>query len=394
MSSFVEPGTEPSGHYLIMRMTPQPLAARSLSLGSVSHTDLPAARADRQEEATPVSSLELASASALQRVERLRSLPEADLRRFAFAAANERNAERLWDLMEAYLTLKGARGVATSGHTLRAYKRGLHELLEAWQGENLLRPSRDAGPFYVQRLLAGARPEPAATSGRGRRQKSGPLAVATVALRVAAARTLYDALAWSGATEADPFRDVRLGKPRNQIASNPSARTYSQAELDELLASCRDQQERVIVLLGAHAGLRVSEMLSLRWEDIAPGPSELLVRRGKGGKEASVALTRRLMTELLTYKRAAEAEGRSSVRVLELKSQFGVFNRLRKLCERAEVDFKGVHALRHSAGTRLYRQTGDLGQVQDHLRHATLDMARHYAKSDRRKLAANVADWD
>lgn len=360
----------------------------------MSTPDSPTGRRSDQSAAATISSLELASATALQRVERLRRLPEGDLRRYAYTAANERDSERLWDLVEAYLTLKGARGVTTSRHTLRAYRRGLHELLEAWQGENLLRPSRDAGSYYVQCLLAGARPEAPATGGRGRRRKRGPLAVATVASRVAAARALYDALAWSGATEADPFRDVKVGKPRDQIAANPSARTYSQAEVDELLAACRDQQERVIVLLGSHAGLRVSEMLALRWADISPRENELVVRHGKGDKEAAVALTRRLLAELVTYKRAREVDGVLDERVLELRSQFGVFNRLRKLCERAEVAFKGVHALRHSAGTRLYRQTGDLGQVQDHLRHATLDMARRYARSDRRKLAANLAEWE
>jgi integrase/recombinase XerC len=89
-----------------------------------------------------------------------------------------------------------------------------------------------------------------------------------------------------------------------------------------------------------------------------------------------------------------EAAGASRASVLELRSQYGVYHRLRRVCERADVDFKGVHALRHSAGTRLYRQTGDLGQVQDHLRHATLDMARRYAKSDRRRLKASLERWE
>ncbi len=346
-----------------------------------------------------ITSLELATASRLQRVERLRALSDEDLRRFATAAAHERDTERLWDLIEAHLALRGKRGITTSSHTLRAYRSGLEELLAAWQGENLLRPGRDAGSAYIQRLLAGQRPQAPAPArrgqtGRGRRPKQGPLARSTVSLRLAGARCLYEALAWAGATEAAPFRDVSLGKPRSPLAANPNARIYSEAELTELLAACRDQQERVIVLLGSHAGLRVSEMLALAWEDVDHRAGELVVRHGKGGKEAAVAMSVKLSAALLTYRRAQEASGAAPHHVLELRSQFGVYNRLRRLCVKAEVSFKGVHALRHSAGTRLYRQTGDLGQVQDHLRHATLDMARHYAKSDRRKLAANLADWE
>jgi len=346
----------------------------------------------------PVTSLELSSATRLQRVARLQGLSEAGLRRHAMRAAAERDEEALWEIIEAHLTLRGASGVTTSRHTLRAYRRGLHELLMMWAGENLLRPSRDAGPLYVQRLMAGEREELLASepgdSRRGRKAKRGPLSAATVALRVAAGRALYDALAWAGATEADPFRDVRIGRAASHAAEQGGTRHYTDFELIELQAAARDQQERVILLLGSHAGLRVSEMLNLEWDAVDLSAGELTVRAGKGNKTSTIDLTPKLAEALLTYRRAMDASGRPRQRVLELRSQFGVFNRLEKLCARAEVTFKGVHALRHSAGTRLYRQTGDLGQVQDHLRHATLDMARHYAKSDRRRLRSNLADWD
>lgn len=346
----------------------------------------------------PVTSLELSRATQLQRVARLQALSEEALRRHAVKAAGERDEGALWELVEAHLTLRGLSGVTTSGHTLRAYRRGLHELITMWPGENLLRPSRDAGPLYVQRLMAGEREEvlesEPAGSRRGRRAKRGPLSLATVALRVAAGRALYAALAWAGATEADPFRDVRIGRAASHAAEEGGTRFYSEFELIELQAAARDQQERVILLLGAHAGLRVSEMLALTWDAVDLRHGVLTVRSGKGKKTADVDLTPKLAEALLTYRRAMEAAGERRARVLELRSQYGVYGRLKKLCNRAEVTFKGVHALRHSAGTRLYRQTGDLGQVQDHLRHATLDMARHYAKSDRRRLRANLERWD
>lgn len=350
-----------------------------------------------RDEAT-VSSLELSGATRLQRVTRLQRLSEEGLKRHAVRAASERDEDAMWELVEAHLTLRGASGIATSRHTLRAYRRGLHELVASWQGENLLRPSRDAGPLYVQRLRAGDRDavvQAEAPSGRrGRKPKPGPLAPATVALRVAAARALYDALAWAGATDADPFRDVRIGRATTRPEDTQSTRVYTEYELIELLAASRDQQERVILLLGAHGGLRVSEMLRLAWSDVDLRARELLVRGGKGGKSAVVALSPKLTEALWTYQRAMEAGGRPRQQVLELRSQYGVFQRLRRLCERAEVTFRGVHALRHSAGTRLYRQTGDLGQVQDHLRHATLDMARRYAKADRRRLRSSLDSWD
>lgn len=350
----------------------------------------------------PVTSLELSVGSRLQRVGRLQALPEAELRRHAVRAANERDAEALWELVEAHLTLRGASGVSTSRHTLRAYRRGIDELLLMWQAENLLRPSRDAGTLYVQRLLAGDRePVLARETTRGRRGRSvkrGPLSQATVSLRVAAARALYDALAWAGATEADPFRDVRLGRPQQDRGRVSSERVYAEDEVGLLLSHARDLQERALVLLGSDAGLRVSEMVRLEWSDVDLQHAELIVRGGKGGKTASVIISPRLLEVLAAYKRLGETSDQAEVRdrstVLELRTQYGVYNRLRRLCLRADVDFKGVHALRHSSGTRLYRQTGDLGLVQDHLRHATLDMARRYARSDRRRLRSSLEGWE
>lgn len=347
---------------------------------------------------SPITSLELSGATRLQRVARLQGLSEEALRRHAVKAASERDEEALWELVEAHLTLRGVSGVTTSKHTLRAYRRGLHELLTMWQGENLLRPGRDAGPLYVQRLLAGERDELLAAepagSRRGRRAKGGPLTPATASLRVAAGRALYGALAWAGATDADPFRDVRIGRAASHAAESTGTRHYTEYELIELQAAARDQQERVILLLGSHGGLRVSEMLALTWDAVDLRAARLTVRSGKGNKTAPVDLTPRLAEALLTYRRAMDLSGVPRPHVLELRSQFGVFNRLEKLCARAEIEFKGVHALRHSAGTRLYRQTGDLGLVQDHLRHATLDMARHYARSDRRRLRSRLDEWE
>ncbi len=345
-----------------------------------------------------VTSLELSSATRLQRVERLQKLDDAGLRRYAVKAASDRDVEGLWELVEAHLTLRGASGVATSPHTMRAYRRGVADLVAMWEGENLLRPSRDAGSLYVQRLRAGDREplttrEPSAPR-RGRRLKRGPLAAATVQLKVAAARALYDALAWAGACDADPFRNVRMGRQTTRPEDVQAARCYTDFELIEMMAAARDQQERVILLLGSHAGLRVSEMLRLCWEDVDLQRRECLVREGKGAKTALVTLTPKLAEALLSYQRARRTVGDQAAEVLELRSQYGVFNRLRRLCQRAAVEFKGVHALRHSAGTRLYRQTGDLGQVQDHLRHATLDMARRYARSDRRRLRRSLEGWE
>ena len=76
--------------------------------------------------------------SALERVDSWTGLADDALRRRAVAAANSREFDELWDLVESYQTAE--RGGLASRHTRRSYRAGLRALLEHWQGVNLLRP--------------------------------------------------------------------------------------------------------------------------------------------------------------------------------------------------------------------------------------------------------------
>ena len=79
--------------------------------------------------------------------------------------------------------------------------------------------------------------------------------------------------------------------------------------------------------------------------------------------------------------------------VLPCRSRQAVYARLESACRQAHVRFRGVHALRHAAGTRLREATGDLALVADHLRHASLDTTRGYAKASNKALVRALEDW-
>jgi len=306
------------------------------------------------------------AASLLARTRDLATLSEEELRRFAAEAARDRDIEALWALLEAHLTLHGAAGAHVSRHTLTAYRTGLRNLLEAWQGENLLRPRKNAGVLWVRELEGRFKP-------------------ATVGVKLAAAKAFYAALRWSGATEASPFTDVKPARDKTPAWAKREA--YSHVEL-EWLVRCAEGTNLLIVLLGAHAGLRVSEMTALKWEHVDLLNGVLTVKEGKGKKTGVVALSQTLSHEL----EAVPTEQRQGF-VLPCRSSQSVYERLESLCRRARVRFKGVHALRHSAGTRLQEETGNIVLVADHLRHSSLDTARGYAKSSDSRVKKAVGEW-
>ena len=306
------------------------------------------------------------SLSLLERTRDLATLSEDELKRLAAEAARDRDAETLWALLEAHLTLHGSAGSRVSLHTLAAYRRGLNDLLKAWQGENLLRPKRNAGVLYV-------------------RQLEGRLKPASVGVKLAAAKAFYAALRWSGATDTAPFADVRAAVDKTPAWEKRDA--YTRTEV-HWLERTSESYTLYIVLLGAHAGLRVSEMTALEWEDIDLGSGTLKVVAGKGGKTARVNLSSTLVEAL----EQVPLERRSGY-LLPARSRITVYKRLEAACRVAKVKFKGVHALRHSSGTRLHDETGDLALVADHLRHNSLDTARGYAKVNNAQLKKAVGDW-
>ena len=272
---------------------------------------------------TAIEELQKVSHTLLARTRDLALMSEEDIHRFAAQAARDRDLEALWQLTEAHLTLHGSAGSNVSSHTLTSYRRYVFQLIESWSGEALLRPSRNAGVLWVRELEVEFKP-------------------ATVRVKLAAARALYAALRWSGTTTLDPFADVKPGRDLTPAWEKRQAYTLNEIEW---LTRVAEGYTLYIVLLGAHAGLRVSEMTSLRWEDIRLAEKKLKVKKGKGGKQGTVFLSQTLV-EALEQVPLSERQGY----LLPCRSRQVVYDRLKSICRRAKVRFKGVHSLRTQCG--------------------------------------------
>ena len=290
----------------------------------------------------------------------------AERRRLAMQAAHERDAAALWGLTEAWLHADPRHGTVAAG-TTKNYRTGLRHLMDAWGQEDLLRPTPDAAAAYVRAL-----------ERRG-------LNPGTIANRLATARGLYAALRWARAVLADPFEGVHA--PRDPTPPWEKRLPYDDDEVAALAQAATDPHDRVLVLLGAHAGLRAGECVALRWEDVRPGRRDLTVRRGKGGAARTVAMSATLARALQVLPR------RSDGYVLPYRASVSAWRHVQALCAAAGVAPKGVHSLRHSAGTRLYAETGDLETTARHLGHAKLETTRVYAKWSDRRLRETIGRW-
>jgi len=171
---------------------------------------------------------------------------------------------------------------------------------------------------------------------------------------------------------------------------------YPPADVERLLTAATGE-DRALVLLGAHAGLRVSEALALRHADVRLGDDELDVRDGKGGKARTVpvseSLARALREGAHTDSQDSREEGHAEGRVLRLRDDRQARLRLRRLTVAADVPYRGYHALRHYCGTRLMRDTGDLDTVARVLGHSSIETARVYAKWSDQGAKTAIGRW-
>ena len=306
-------------------------------------------------------------------------------RRSAVQAARDRDAEALWSLTEAHHTLRG--GALGSRHTLRIYRNGL-KLWLLFAGQNavgLLSPRPDEGSMFVRELEAGmlklSRKRHVAPSEH---KPARPLAPASVGAYLAGARALYRALRWAGATQADPFLDVKV--VADKVAKWDKRQPYPQSAIMALL-SVGDARHRVTVLLGAHAGLRASEMVGLRCADIDLDAGRMKVI-GKGRKLRTINISASLRREI-----AALMAQQPGAALLIGGTPEAARLRLRRACLQAGVPFLSLHALRHSAGTRLVQSGRSLQDVARHLGHASVATAEVYAKWADESLQHELDKW-
>ncbi|RJF75585.1 site-specific integrase [Deinococcus cavernae] len=300
------------------------------------------------------------------------NLTDQSLRVRAVEAAANYDTESLVLVMLAYMSTS-RKGSRTSQKTLDAYSLAVRDFVP-WarmNGMQLLRPGKRDGGRY----LANLQRQPKA--GKGKR---GFLSAATIAQYTAGVRALYRALRWAGATEVQPFDEVYVpSDPTPGIVKNPP---YMR-EVDAVLEHC-EPRLAALILLCSHAGLRVSEALSIKTGD-TQGRS--LVVHGKGGKVRQVPLGARVRQALGSLS-PVDVDGRY------FNWDYGQATyRAGKAFKAAGFEWRGFHAARKHSGTRLYQATKDFTRVGLFLGHSSVDTTRRYVAVQDNDVADEVEDW-
>ncbi len=261
-----------------------------------------------------------------------------------------------------------------SPHTVSGYRRDLAKLLRFMQTQQLA--SIDAlNPNLMRSFVAG--------------EHRGGLAPKSLQRLLSSCRSLFRQLNREGELDGDPLLGVRGPKVRRKL---PQVLDVDEAcalvEMDSGGKLAR--RDRAMLELFYSSGLRLSELVGLRWLDLSLDDGEVRVL-GKGNKTRIVPVGRHAITAL----RALGAEegmppespifrGRAGAPINPRTVQL----RMKTLAlQQGMPKHIHPHLLRHTFASHMLESSGDLRAVQELLGHADIATTQIYTHLNFQHLA-------
>ena len=146
----------------------------------------------------------------------------------------------------------------------------------------------------------------------------------------------------------------------------------SREEVQRLFAAVTNLKQKALFMVAYDAGLRLSELLHLRVEDIDSQRMVIRIQQGKGKKDRYARLTPGLLQLLRQYWREYRPQtwlfpGASPDKRYDLATPGHL---LKKACRRAGISKRvSMHTLRHSFATHLLEAGTNLRVIQQMLGH-------------------------
>jgi integrase/recombinase XerC len=277
--------------------------------------------------------------------------------------------------IDAWLALPSQR--TPSPHTALARKRDLDKFRRALSHDGIDELAQVDG-LYLRGLLG--------------RWHAGGLAPKSIARLLSTLRGLFRHARVEGWIDADPSADLRPPKARRRLPEvlDPDE---MKALVELPVDSAIDARDRALLELFYSAGLRLSELASLRWPnlDLTDGTVRVL---GKGNKERIVPVGAHASAALIEWRAVASTWPGADSQHIFLNGRGGALShraiqqRLKTLAQRQGI-WKRVHPhlLRHSFASHVLESSGNLRAVQELLGHANLTTTQIYTHLDYQHLA-------
>ena len=184
------------------------------------------------------------------------------------------------------------------------------------------------------------------------------------------------------------------GQTNAEVPDRPLRREWlTELEVEQLCAEARKRgryghRDATMILVAFRHGLRVSELVALRWEQVDLDAGRLRVIRRKGSDDSVQPLSGSEIRALRRIKREQEA-GTRYVFITERKATMttsGFDKMLRRTAARIGMAGVYCHLLRHACGFKLVNQGVDTRSLAAYLGHVNLTNTRRYTKMDAKRF--------
>jgi len=186
---------------------------------------------------------------------------------------------------------------------------------------------------------------------------------------------------WGFVLPSNPVQQVKM--PR---AGNPRQRRAYPGELEKLLKACEASRSRwlpAVIQLAVETGMRRSELLAMRWDDVDLEARTALLRNTKNGLPRTVPLSPLALNVLKDMPRCGPTVFAISANALRL-----AWDRLRRRAGVLELRF---HDLRHEAVSRFFERGLNVPEVAMISGHRDPRMLFRYTHPKAEEVAAKLS---
>lgn len=171
---------------------------------------------------------------------------------------------------------------------------------------------------------------------------------------------------------------------------NPKKNVYNTeilngSEIEQLIRSCKDIRQVLIIELLYDCGLRISEVIKLRVSDFNKADQTIHIRNSKGNRTRQVYYGQRLRNTLIKY---AKVHGLHSDTLIDsyvyagkALSVHGIQHIVKEIIRRSGIKKKASsHTLRHTFAVHYLNAGGSIFTLQHLLGHSDIRTTLEYLK--------------
>jgi type 1 fimbriae regulatory protein FimB/type 1 fimbriae regulatory protein FimE len=155
----------------------------------------------------------------------------------------------------------------------------------------------------------------------------------------------------------------------------------TEAQVEALAKAASNHRDRTMILTAYRHGLRVSELVSLRWDQVDLDAATLRIYRAKHGRDATHPIPGAELRDLRRLKRDGNSEFVFVSRLGGPMTTRAFHQLLAKAGNAAGLGSVNPHGLRHACGYKLASDARGLWDIQHYLGHRRVQSTEIYTEA-------------